>query len=675
MSNTSSLHPDAPVAPREPSDPADIPVPEDTEDDLLSEAFILADPDDDDMHGSLSDNPFRPSSTEAWMCEIFITQEDVQCWRQEKQPEQMAFAVSAAKRQRSEVKLATLTPSQQEEFRVAKSKEVQSWLDTGTVQRILRNKLPLDSILRCRWILSWKLLDGTQDAHVDPKNPKTRKAKARLVILGYEDPQIDSIPRDSPTLGRDARALLLQLIASCKWDVMSFDVRTAFLRGRAQESRILGLEPPEELRQRMNLKPDECCQLLKGAYGLVDAPYLWYQELRGALERLGFKVSPFDACLFVLPSQTDVPHGALGIHVDDGIGGGDPVFQKAIQELERQFPFGSKLYKDFKFTGLRIRQKPDYSIVVDQTEYVQNIEPINVDRHRRPQRTAEVTERERHLLRGVIGSLQYAAVNTRPDLSSHLSHLQSTVNNKACVQDLLDANHLLHDAKLNAATSVKIQAIPIPNLRFLVFSDASFASESNPSSQKGELIMAASKEILDQQQSQVNPLAWSSKKIQRTVNSTLAAETMALSGALDHLSWLRLAWGWLVCQQLDWRKPETALSKLPEAVAVVDCKSLYDLLLKTATPQCHEFRTLLEALVIKERLSEGVCVRWVHSAAQLADVMTKIMDASNIRTCLSQGRYMLHDVHEVLRERADRRTRRQWIEKATTAMETLRQNI
>ena len=52
-----------------------------------------------------------------------------------------------------------------------------------------------------------------------------------------------------------------------------------------------------------------------------------------------------------------MPHGALGIHVDDGIGGGDPVFQKAIQELERQFPFGSKLYKDFKFTGLRIRQK------------------------------------------------------------------------------------------------------------------------------------------------------------------------------------------------------------------------------------------------------------------------------------------------------------------------------
>ena len=241
--STSSLHPDVPAAPLEPSD---IPVPEDTEDDLLSEAFILVDPDDDDMHGSLSDNPFRPSSSEAWVCEIFITQADVQCWRQEKQPEQMAFAVSAAKRQRSEVKLATLTPSQQEEFRAAKSKEVQSWLDTGTVQRILRNKLPLDSILRCRWILSWKPLDGTQDAHVDPKNPKTRKAKARLVILGYEDPQIDSIPRDSPTLGRDARALLLQLIASCKWDVMSFDVRTAFLRGRAQEGRILGLEPPEE---------------------------------------------------------------------------------------------------------------------------------------------------------------------------------------------------------------------------------------------------------------------------------------------------------------------------------------------------------------------------------------------------------------------------------------------
>ena len=44
---------------------------------------------------------------------------------------------------------------------------------------------------------------------------------------------------------------------------------------------------------------------------------------------------------------------------------------------------------------------------------------------RRAQENANVTEEERHLLRGLIGSLQYAAVHTRPDLTSALSQLQS----------------------------------------------------------------------------------------------------------------------------------------------------------------------------------------------------------------------------------------------------------
>ena len=47
------------------------------------------------------------------------------------------------------------------------------------------------NIMRCRWILTWK--------EVDPKdNPKgeSQKPKARLVVLGFEDPLVDEIPRD-----------------------------------------------------------------------------------------------------------------------------------------------------------------------------------------------------------------------------------------------------------------------------------------------------------------------------------------------------------------------------------------------------------------------------------------------------------------------------------------------
>ena len=59
--------------------------------------------------------------------------------------------------------------------------------------------------------------------------------------------------------------LALQAIASHKWGVRSFDIKTAFLRGSRQDDRILGVEPPQELRSKMGLRDDETCELLKGA--------------------------------------------------------------------------------------------------------------------------------------------------------------------------------------------------------------------------------------------------------------------------------------------------------------------------------------------------------------------------------------------------------------------------
>ena len=124
----------------------------------------------------------------------------------------------------------------------------------------------------------------------------------------------------------------------------------------------------------------------------------------------------------------------------------------------------------------------------------------------------------------------------------------------------------------------------------------------------------------------VSPLLWFSKKISRVVSSTLASETYALSGALDLLSWTRMHWAWIQNPQIAWKNIEDTLRTLPTAYAVVDCKSLYDLLQKTSIPQCSEYRTLLEALVIKDRLKENVAIKWVHSAAQMADSLTKDMD-------------------------------------------------
>ena len=84
-------------------------------------------------------------------------------------------------------------------------------------------------------------------------------------MLGYMDPQLDTIPRDSPTLGRTSKMLIAQVIASMQWTLMSFDIKAAFLQGKTQEDRVIAVEPVPEMVKAMNLKPNEVCKLVKSA--------------------------------------------------------------------------------------------------------------------------------------------------------------------------------------------------------------------------------------------------------------------------------------------------------------------------------------------------------------------------------------------------------------------------
>eukprot|EP00434_Breviolum_minutum_P032343 symbB.v1.2.028601.t2/scaffold3045.1/size120917/6 len=202
-----------------------------------------------------------------WECEILLNNQDIQHLRKS-EVDATAFLVSSAKKQRAEVKLKDLTVEQKREFDKAKEKEVDQWLSTGTVRAILRDRIPAANILRSRWILTWKDVDEIEEQEIG----KSKKAKARLVILGYEDPNLTEIPRDSPTLQKESRSLILQYSASQQWWIRSFDIKTAFLRGSRRDDRILGVDPPEELRRKLGLKPLEICELLKSAYGLVNAP-------------------------------------------------------------------------------------------------------------------------------------------------------------------------------------------------------------------------------------------------------------------------------------------------------------------------------------------------------------------------------------------------------------------
>jgi hypothetical protein len=66
------------------------------------------------------------------------------------------------------------------------------------------------------------------------------------VVLGFEDPDLQQIPNDAPTLSKDGRQLLLQQVASRRWRLINFDISTAFLKGQG-DGRPLGVHAPLNL--------------------------------------------------------------------------------------------------------------------------------------------------------------------------------------------------------------------------------------------------------------------------------------------------------------------------------------------------------------------------------------------------------------------------------------------
>ena len=95
------------------------------------------------------------------------------------------FAVSSARRKRVEVSERKMTESDRKLFRKAKELEVQSWLDHRVLDLVKKKFVDQERVMRARWVLTWK---------------SSGKAKARLCVLGFQDPDLTDVSRDSPTL-------------------------------------------------------------------------------------------------------------------------------------------------------------------------------------------------------------------------------------------------------------------------------------------------------------------------------------------------------------------------------------------------------------------------------------------------------------------------------------------
>ena len=87
----------------------------------------------------------------------------------------------AAKKTHTEVHYHQLSPEERKQFDQAKRKELKCWIETNTVEPLLRNKIHPSRIMTSKWVLTWK---------EDHTSPTGRKPKARLVIWGFQGPEV-----------------------------------------------------------------------------------------------------------------------------------------------------------------------------------------------------------------------------------------------------------------------------------------------------------------------------------------------------------------------------------------------------------------------------------------------------------------------------------------------------
>lgn len=606
--------------------------------------------------------PLNCREEQCYCLEIDLNENDIHKWFNEVKPEAMVHVASVSKRARAEVQVKNLSLEERILFEKAKDAELNCWIQTNALRPVLRRTLNPEQILKSRWVLTWKNLEDSS-AQPNHSSQHSRKAKARLVVLGFQDPKLTEVARDAPTLTREGRNTILQTIASMKWRLSSFDIKTAFLRGKADDSNPLAMEPPIELRKKLGLTDQQVCSLIGNAYGRVDAPLLFYKELVGQLKKLNFQVHPLEPCIFILESQGPqgrILHGVLGTHVDDGICGGDQYFHDQISKLKEVLPFGAFKQQRFVFTGIALEQLPDFSISANQEDYVHAIPAIDIGRLRRQRPDDPIQEGELTKLRGLVGSLQNAVTHTRPDIAAKLGEIQSQMS-RGTVATLIAANKVLREAQEFAHVKICFRHIPVSEVSHVSFGDASFASPKQLSSHQGTIICATNQKLNSNEQAPISPLIWTSKKISRVVRSTLSAEAFSMSRSVDQLGWMRLLWGVLVIPNFDWRNPAVGLKQLPVSIIVTDCKSLYDLVTRLAMPSCEEYRTTLEVLLIRERCSEHSVFRWIPTSLQLADPLTKAMDAALLRTVLASGEFQLFDEQASLRCNSERKQAISWI--------------
>ncbi|CAE7887494.1 unnamed protein product, partial [Symbiodinium microadriaticum] len=341
--------------------------------------------------------------------QVTIDLEAPQSNRQRKALERHPVAYLVKKMKDAEVSIAKLPAHERVLFERAKMKEVDSFIKNEAVRRCLdttevKKAYESQRIVRARWVLTWKLTptedmaEAQQDRMTNESTvynrDGTRKAKARIVLLGFEHPNLldPAFKTASPVQSTVGRNLLYSLAAHHQWQLEGLDLATAFLQTQATEAdKEIWTSGVKELREALGVGEEGIIRILRNIYGSTTAPRGLWLDLHKTLTALGGQPVPGERCLWIFLSKTEkdgnhpLLRGAMGGHVDDFHRVGDDSGEwRAIKEaINKAYKWGMTKSHNYRHAGTDVATMQDdrgyMKIVVNQDYYAEGIPDLDIE--------------------------------------------------------------------------------------------------------------------------------------------------------------------------------------------------------------------------------------------------------------------------------------------------------
>lgn len=374
----------------------------------------------------------------------------------------------------------------------------------------------------CRWVYTIKR---------DPLG-NIVKYKARLVAQGFSQiPGQDFLETYAPVMRLESYRALLALAAPNDWEIHQIDVVGAYLNGELDET-IYMRQPPgyEDGSPR-------ACRLHKALYGLKQAGRVWNVKFNEVfVDSLSYTRLQSDFCVYIRRNSDGLV--IVIIHVDDStILASPPSIMPAAKEEISKLLTISDLGPSKTFLGLQIeRDRSQKTITIHQSSYITKVlerfgmissSPVStpVDSHVKLS-TDNSPSVSNFPYAAVIGSLMYAAIATRPDISHAVQKL-SQYTSCFTQEHVTAVKRVLR--YLNGTRSLGITYGLNEDTTLLGYTDADWGQDVNDRKSVSGYVFLISG----------GAISWSSKKQTSVALSTMEAEYVALAHATKDAIWIR----------------------------------------------------------------------------------------------------------------------------------------